>query len=131
MVMLDTNICIFIINKKPPHVLERLKTVISEGAAISCITLAELEYGVSKSRCIEKNKIALIEFLAPFEIIPFGGADAETYGRIRAQLESRGQVIGAYDMLIAAQAVSRGLTLITDNVGEFERIEGLKFENWK
>jgi tRNA(fMet)-specific endonuclease VapC len=130
MFLLDTNICIYIINKKPPHVLEKLKSVIADGVAISSITVAELEYGISKSRNVEKNTIALIEFLAPFEIVDFNSADSRIYGTLRARLESKGEPVGPYDMLIAAQAISRGYTLVTNNIAEFRRIEDLKFDNW-
>ncbi|MGX9726655.1 MAG: type II toxin-antitoxin system VapB family antitoxin [Candidatus Electronema sp. VV] len=79
----------------------------------------------------EKNRIALTEFLAPFEILNFDDADAEEFGRLRADLKSKGTIIGAYDMLIAAQALARNLILVTNNTGEFKRITGLKLEDWK
>jgi tRNA(fMet)-specific endonuclease VapC len=97
---------------------------------LSAITLAELEYGVSKSRDRELNRFALVEFAAPFEIVPFTDGDAEVFGIIRVQLEREGHIIGAYDMQIAAQALSRGLVLVTNNTKEFERVPKLKLENW-
>jgi tRNA(fMet)-specific endonuclease VapC len=90
-----------------------------------------MQYGVYNSSNIEKNRIALTEFLAPFEILNFDDADAELFGRLRADLKSKGTIIGAYDMLIAAQALARNLILVTNNTGEFKRIIGLKLEDWK
>ncbi len=101
--MLDTNICIYIIKKKPRKVLDTLKTLEIGDVCISTITLAELEYGVNKSQQEERNKIALINFLTPIEILPFSDSAAVIFGEIRASLEKRGQIIGAYDLLIAAQ----------------------------
>jgi tRNA(fMet)-specific endonuclease VapC len=96
---------------------------------LSSITLAELEYGASKSPNRERNRFALVNFAAPFEIVPFTDRDAEVFGVIRAALEREGRVIGPYDLQIAAQALSRNLTLVTNNTREFERIPGLKLEN--
>ncbi len=131
MYLLDTNICIYIINKKPLNVLERLQGVIEDNVCISSITIAELQFGVYNSRNIEKNRISLTGFLAPFEIIGFDCIDAEYFGIIRAQLKREGKLIGPYDMLIAAQAMARDLTLVTNNTSEFSRISGLKIEDWK
>jgi tRNA(fMet)-specific endonuclease VapC len=97
---------------------------------LSAISLAELEYGVSKSKAREKNRQALIDFATPFDIIEFNDEDAEVFGIIRADLEKRGLVIGPYDMQIAAQAISRNLTLVTNNTAEFARIPNIKLENW-
>lgn len=131
MYLLDTNTCIFIKNRKPVHVLERLRTSLDKGVFLSSISVAEMQYGVYNSSNIEKNRIALTEFLAPFEILNFDDADAELFGRLRADLKSKGTIIGAYDMLIAAQAIARNLILVTNNTGEFKRIIGLKLEDWK
>lgn len=128
--MLDTNICIYIIKKKPVKVLETLKSKNIGDACISAITLAELEYGVAKSAQKERNKIALISFLAPLEILPFTGNAAVTFGEIRAALEKKGNVIGAYDLLIAAHALSENLILVTNNTSEFSRIPDLPIQNW-
>ena len=128
--MLDTNICIYIIKKKPRKVLDTLKTLEIGDVCISTITLAELEYGVNKSQQEERNKIALINFLTPIEILPFSDSAAVIFGEIRASLEKRGQIIGAYDLLIAAHALSKNLILITNNTGEFSRIPGLSLQNW-
>jgi tRNA(fMet)-specific endonuclease VapC len=128
--MLDTNICIYIIKKKPIKVLETLKKLEIGDICISSITLAELEYGVQKSQNREKNKIALAAFVAPLEILPFSDRAAIKYGEIRTALERKGQIIGAYDLLIAAHAISENLILVTNNVNEFGRIPELIIENW-
>ncbi|MDN5330880.1 MAG: tRNA(fMet)-specific endonuclease VapC [Tepidanaerobacteraceae bacterium] len=128
--MLDTNICIYIIKKKPTEVIERFKKLDIGDICISSITLAELWYGVEKSQYKEKNRAALAAFIAPFEILPFSDKAATSYGEIRAFLEKRGESIGAYDLLIAAHALSENLTLVTNNVREFARIPGLSVENW-
>lgn len=132
MYLLDTNICIFVQNRRPPHVLEKLKRVSARSRVfISGITVAELQYGVYHSQRVEQNRIALAGFLSPFDILPFDDVDAEQYGILRAQLKKAGQIIGPYDMLIAAQAIARKLTLVTNNLAEFERVKGLKVEDWR
>jgi len=128
--LLDTNICIYIINKKPASVIKRIQTKQPEQIAISTITQAELEYGIARSRNVDQNRIALLEFLFPFLLIDFDQMAAVQYGLIRASLESRGKPIGSMDMLLAAQAKARDLILVTNNEKEFHRIEGLKLENW-
>jgi tRNA(fMet)-specific endonuclease VapC len=130
MYLLDTNICIYIINKNPGSVVERIKQLKPSQVKISAISLGELEYGVSKSRNRERNRNALVNFVSGFDILPFDDRDAEVFGIIRAELERRGQVIGSYDMQIAAQAISHGIILVTNNTGEFERIKEIKIENW-
>jgi tRNA(fMet)-specific endonuclease VapC len=128
--LLDTNICIYIIKQKPSVVVDRLQKIKVNEIGISVITLAELEYGVSKSNFPERNKLALIQFLTPFEILPFSEFAASIYGRIRSDLEKKGQIIGPYDLLIGAQALSEKLTLVTNNEREFQRIPGIAIENW-
>lgn len=128
--MLDTNICIYIIKKKPTKVIERLKRLDVGDICISAITLAELCYGIEKSQNKERNRLALAAFLAPIEILPFSDEAAARYGEIRAFLEKTGQIIGAYDLLIAAHAISKNLILVTNNVSEFGRIPCLSIENW-
>ncbi len=130
MYLLDTNICIYIIKKKPVDVLKTVKTKSKKDIYISSITVAELEYGVAKSRFPEKNKIALIGFLSIFTILPFDDADAVEYGIMRAELEKKGKIIGPMDLLLAAQAKTKRLIIVTNNTREFERLEGLKIENW-
>ena len=130
MYLLDTNICIYIINNYPKKVVEKVKTLKPNQIKLSTISLAELEYGVSKSKYREKNRDALINFVSAFDIIPFDDEDAEVFGVIRTDLEKRGQIIGAYDIQIAAQAISKQLILVTNNESEFSRVNGLKLENW-
>ena len=128
--ILDTNICIYIIKKKPRSVLEKLNRVPLGFIGISVITLAELIYGVRKSAFPEKNIEALKQFLIPFELFQFDYNCAIEYGKIRSDLEKKGTPIGALDMLIAAHAKSLSHILVTNNEKEFTRIEGLKIENW-
>jgi Predicted nucleic acid-binding protein, contains PIN domain len=130
MYLLDSNICIYIINNRPKQVVEHIKKLKIHQVKLSAISLAELEYGASKSRAREKNRQALIDFATPFDIIEFNDNDAEVFGIIRADLEKRGLVIGPYDMQIAAQAITRDLVLVTNNTAEFSRIPNLKLENW-
>lgn len=128
--MLDTNICIYAMKKKPEKVLQRFREEMDSGICISSITLAELEYGMKHSSDPVKNEQALIRFLAPLSILPFGVAAASEYGEIRAYLQGRGTPIGPLDMLIAGRAKAENLILITDHAREFERAPGLKMENW-
>ena len=130
MYLLDTNICIYIIKKKPVDVLRTLKTKSRKDIYISSITIAELEYGVAKSQFPERNKIALIEFLSIFNILPFDDTDAVNFGITKTNLEKGGKTVGSMDLLIAAQAITKRLILVTNNTKEFERVEGLKIENW-
>ena len=130
MYLLDTNICIYIINKSPKQVVEHIKQLKPYQIKLSSISLGELEYGVSKSVYREKNRNALVHFVSAFEIVNFNDSDAEVFGLIRAELENRGQIIGPYDMQIAAQAITRDLILVTNNTAEFTRIGNLQVENW-
>lgn len=128
--MLDTNICVYLIKKKPENVLTNLYSNIDEGVAISAITLAELIHGVEASAYPEKNMLALNQFLSIVDILPFDDEAASEYGKICAMLRRQGTPIGAMDMLIAAHAKAKGLIIVTNNVREFERVEGLGLENW-
>lgn len=128
--LLDTNICIYIIKKKPIIVLEKFKTFPLGSVGISTISLAELQFGIRKSLFPDKNLIALNQFIIPLEIIDFDYNATVEYGLIRAKLEKNGTPIGSLDTLIGAHAKSRGLTIVTNNEKEFQRIEGLKIENW-
>ncbi|HOP64548.1 MAG TPA: type II toxin-antitoxin system VapC family toxin [Spirochaetota bacterium] len=130
MYLLDTNICIYIIKKKPVEVLKVLKRKLKKDIYVSSITIAELEYGVAKSQFPEKNRIALIEFLSIFNILPFDDTDAVEFGVIKTDLEKKGKIIGPMDLLIAGQAKAKKLILVTNNINEFERVEGIKIENW-
>ncbi len=128
--MLDTNICIYLIKKKPPGVLKRFKRFQINDLGLSSITLAELEFEVYNSSFPEQNQEALSQFLSPLEIAPFDDRAAIEYGRIRTYLQQRGLPIGAMDLLIAAQAKSLAIPLVTNNLREFKRIPGLLLENW-
>lgn len=128
--ILDTNICIYLIKKKPISAINRLSKIKITEVGISSITLSELEYGAAKSSNPDKNRVALIGFASLLEIYNYDAKAAREYGIIRADLERSGKIIGAMDMLIAAQAKCLNLTLVTNNEKEFNRIPGLKIENW-
>jgi len=129
-VMLDTNICIAIIKRKPPQVLKRFNAYKVGEIGISWITLAELEFGVAKSQHQEKNQAALDEFVLPLEIANINRDVARVYGRIRAMLEKKGTPIGSLDMMMGAHALSLGVTLATNDIREFSRIKGLTVVDW-
>lgn len=128
--MLDTDSCIALIKRQPLELIDRLKKHKPGDIVISSITLAELRFGASKSKQAEKNRAALDQFLVPLEVLAFDDAAAESYGRIRAALESNGTPIGPLDTLIASHALSINATIVTNNVREFSRVEGLRVENW-
>lgn len=128
--MLDTNICIYIIKQKPEKVLNHFKSIAPGEIYLSSITLAELEYGVRKSKYPKRNLEALNNFLIPLIIVPFGIEQARDYGLVRAALELKGSPIGPLDNLIAAHAKSLGCILVTNNEKEFGRVDGLQIENW-
>ncbi len=128
--LLDTNICIYIIKRKPAAVLERFLDYQIGDIGISSITLSELRYGVAKSSHREKNAKALDEFTIPLEVVPYDEAAAHVYGDIRASLEKDGTPIGSMDMLIASHAVSLGIPLVTNNTREFLRIPSLNLIDW-
>jgi tRNA(fMet)-specific endonuclease VapC len=128
--MLDTNICIYIIKKKPENVLIQLKNHKDDGLFISAITLAELEYGNENSQYKEQNRIALIEFLTIINVKNFDEKAAKEYGIIRKELKNINGIIGPLDLLIGAHAKSLDMVLVTNNVKEFKRIRGLRIENW-
>ena len=128
--LIDTNICIYIMNYHPPEVLQKFKSIGVGKVGISSITVSELHYGACKSSYIKKNIKRLNEFLSPFEILSYDENASRYYGKIRSQLEKQGNIIGPLDMLIAAHALSNNLILITNNVKEFIRIKSLQVENW-
>ncbi len=127
--LLDTNICIYVINKRPLHVIDRFKAVPAGSVAISSISAAELAYGVEKSGS-PRNRKALEYFLSPIEILPFDEEALWAYGKLRAALEKDGKPIGSMDTLIAAHALALDLTLVTNNEREFSRVDGLRIQNW-
>ena len=129
MILLDTNTCIYIINNRPPNVLERFRKYKAGEVGISSIAASELAYGVAKSGSA-KNRTALEMFLAPMQILPFDSQCLWFYADLRASLEKQGLSIGPMDTLIAAQALSIDGTLVTNNITEFMRVPKLKLENW-
>lgn len=128
--LLDTNICIYIINKKPESVYKKFKKIKLENIYISSVTEFELRYGVLKSSHQEKNIRVLEEFLSFLNIIPFYSEDSQIASEIRFELEKKGKPIGPFDLLIASQAIKGKFTLVTNNEKEFNRIRGLNIENW-
>ncbi len=128
--LLDTNIYIYMIKQKPPEVLQRFNIYQVGDIGVSSITVAELEFGVQKSQFPTKNKQALTQFLLPLTIVDFDRGAAIVYGDIRARLEKQGKPIGSLDTLIAAHALSLQVTLVTNNVKEFSRVQNLKLDNW-
>jgi len=127
--LLDTNICIYAIKNKPAQVLDALRQHESSGIGISSITAGELLFGVEKSGS-ERNRTALAHFLEPLEIADFDIRAATIYGRIRQHLEQAGTPIGPLDTQIAAHALALGVTLVSNNLREFERVPGLQLANW-
>lgn len=127
--LLDTDTCIYLINRDRPQVLARLQTFRPQDVVLSTVTVAELAWGVAKSRS-QRNRNALGAFLASFEIAPFDLDAAWVYGDIRAELQRRGMPIGPLDLLIAAHALALDATLITNNGREFKRVPRLRIENW-
>ena len=127
--MLDTNICIYVIKNRPATLRERFDQF-AEALCISTVTLGELLYGVEKSARRSQNLLAVEQFTARLEVLPFSAKAATHFGQIRAELVRVGTPWGAYDMLIAAHARSEGLMLVTNNVREFQRMPGLRVDNW-
>jgi tRNA(fMet)-specific endonuclease VapC len=128
--LLDTNICIYIRQKRPEEVLRRFRKLRPGEAALSVITYGELLYGAAKSAQAVAALARLRELVNLLPALPLPETAAEAYGRIRAELESTGEVIGNNDLWIAAHALSAGLTLVTNNEKEFRRVRGLKMQNW-
>ena len=128
--LLDTNICIALIRQKPVALLQQLTSHEPGEVGISAITLAELVHGAEKSAQSAHNMSALQQFLLPLELADFDQQAALAYGKIRVKLEHDGQLIGSMDMLIAAHAIGLGAILVTNNVREFQRIDGLALEDW-
>jgi len=128
--MLDTNICVGIIRNKAPQVVHKLARIAITDVTLSSITVAELQFGVEKSTRPDQNQQALDQFLVPLTILDFDYNAALTYGQIGAYLEAQGTPIGSLDTLIAAQALSQSLTLVTNNTKEFSRVPGLAIEDW-
>lgn len=128
--LIDTNICIYIMSKHPIGIIHKFKQFDVGEIGVSTITVSELQYGVAKSKNRRLNELRVEEFLSPLEILPYDETATMIYGDIRLQLEKSGEPIGPLDLLIAAQALSRDLVLITNNEKEFNRVHNLKVENW-
>ena len=130
--LLDTNTLIYVLNARLDHqsVLERFNREAPEDLGVSSITLAELRYGIAKSRRRVANRRILQPVLEALNVVPFDARAAEAYGTLRAELEAGGKPIGPLDTLIAAHALSLGLTLVTSNAREFGRVRRLRVENW-
>jgi tRNA(fMet)-specific endonuclease VapC len=127
--LLDTNICIYVIKRRPELILDRF----NENAAhlvISSITLAELLHGAEKSSQPQRTLAVVEDFCSRLDVLDYGAKAAQHYGQIRASLEQRGTPIGVNDLHMAAHARSEGLTLVSNNLREFERVDGLLYENW-
>jgi len=129
MILLDTNICIYIINAKPAEVLNRFQEYRMGEIGLCSVVAAELAFGVAKTGSA-RNRQALEMFLAPLLILPFDDLAFWAYGDLRADLERRGTPIGSLDTMIAAHALSQQATLITNNTREFAQVPGLHVENW-
>lgn len=128
--LLDTNICIYFMKNTYPSLTQKLLSMNPSDLMISSVTIFELEYGAAKSNWGERTRQKLVMFLAPFNILPFTADDAIYAGDIRGQLEKQGSIIGPYDVQLAGQALSRNLTFVTHNTGEFSRVPNLRLEDW-
>lgn len=128
--LLDTNICIYIRQKRPPEVLARFEKLKFGDAALSVITYGELFYGAGKSRQRQTAMDRLDDLLSFLPVLELPSTAAREYGEIRARLEARGETIGGNDLWIAAHAKALGLILVTDNERELKRVPGLKVQNW-
>jgi tRNA(fMet)-specific endonuclease VapC len=128
--MLDTDTCIALIKRQPPNLIKRLQAKAVGDVGVSSVTLAELRFGVSKSVPRKQNQAALDQFLLPLDIAAFDELAADSYGDVRAELESNGTPIGPLDTLIAGHALSLNVVLVTHNMREFKRITGLRIDDW-
>jgi tRNA(fMet)-specific endonuclease VapC len=129
--LLDTNVCVDYLTGRYPRVVTRFQRMSPDDLGLSSVVVAELRYGADHSARRRANHARIDVLIAEIECLPFDLPAAATYGRVRAFLESRGTRIGPNDMLIAAHALSRGLTVVTDNLAEFRRVKGLKVESWR
>ncbi|OFW77881.1 MAG: plasmid maintenance protein [Alicyclobacillus sp. RIFOXYA1_FULL_53_8] len=128
--MLDTNICIYLIKRRSDALLNRIRMFRTGEIGVSVVTVAELQFGVSKSENKERNQAALEAFLLPLDTADFTVDVAVNYGQIRAELERQGRPIGPLDTMIAAHALSLDVPLVTNNTREFERVTELRVEDW-
>lgn len=130
MYLIDTNTCIYSIKGQNASLNQHLFTISPDDIFVSSVTVGELFYGAAKSRWDSRTRETLNGFLANFNILPFDETDAILFGQIRAHLELAGTPIGTYDLMIAAQGICRGLTVVTHNVKEFSRVPGISLEDW-
>lgn len=128
--LLDTCICVFLIRSRSQKIRDRIETFEIGDLAVSAVTEAELRYGADKSQDPDKNHRQLDHLFLTLPVVPFDSLAAVAYGKLRAELERIGKVIGPLDMLIAAHARSLELVVVTNNVGEFSRVSGLSVEDW-
>ncbi len=128
--MLDTNTCIYAMRQRSPYMARRIRRSRIGDIGISTMVLSELQYGVIKSSQKQRNQAVLEAFAASLAIAPYDAQAAVVYGPVRAMLEKQGQPIGPIDLLIAAHALSLGVTLVTRNTREFNRVPGLRVEDW-
>jgi tRNA(fMet)-specific endonuclease VapC len=129
--LLDTNVCSDYFTARYPKVVARIQACSPDDLRLSVVVVAELRYGADRSARRRANHARIDALIEEIEVLDFDLRAAATYGRVRAQLEAGGTPIGPNDMLIAAHALSRGLTVVTDNTVEFKRVKGLKIENWR
>lgn len=128
--LLDTNICIYLIKKHPPEVLAKFQQIQLKQLHIPSIAVFELYYGIEKNSSQQRNLSALENFIAPLTVVDFTLEAAKKAAKVRSALEKQGTPIGVYDLQIAAIALAENMTLLTNNTREFERVKGLKLENW-
>ena len=128
--LLDTNICIYLLNNRYPQLNQKLASMELDEVVLSSIVVSELRYGAENSSRKEENHETLNFFLSAFEVLDYNSKAADAYGRVRSSLKVAGTPIGAVDTFIAAHAVSENLTLVTNNVNQFEHVPDLKLENW-
>lgn len=131
--MLDTDICIFLLRKESPELIERVQSVPLRQQVISAVTLAELTFGVRKASASQRkqNQTVLDQFTSHLAVLDWPQAASQSYAEIRLDLEKRGKQIGAADLMIAAHAHTIGATVVTNNIKDFSRVKGLRVENWK
>jgi tRNA(fMet)-specific endonuclease VapC len=127
--LLDTNILIAM-SKQRPGLADRLEGIPADAVLLSSVVVAEIEYGIAKSRRRQHNRRVFDALVSGFRVLPFDAAAARLYGPIRAELEKKGRLIGPYDLMIAAHAKAVDAVLVTDNTREFARVHGLKTTNW-
>jgi tRNA(fMet)-specific endonuclease VapC len=128
--MLDTNICIYIIKKRPESILKKFKKYKNQNVYISVITLAELQYGVERSSSKKFNQKIINDFISHLFVVPWDKESAVQYGKLRNTLNEKGTPVGNMDLMIASHALSLDFNLVTNNVKEFKRVPNLKYENW-